>query len=75
MTLQSAPGLFQMLPFDTVIQVVQLTEVHTRIVTQLGHPNWDDIKILGHQMGHLISNFQNQWDSGSGEHWYHIIIE
>ena len=30
---------------------------------QLGQTNWDDIKILGKEMGHLISVFKNIWDS------------
>ena len=35
----------------------------TRIMVRVGQSEWDDIKILGHQMGHLISKFQAIWDT------------
>ena len=30
---------------------------------RVGQSEWDDIKILRHQMGHLISKFQAIWDT------------
>ena len=37
--------------------------MHTRSMVRVGQSDWDDIKILGHQMGHLISKFQAIWDT------------
>ena len=31
---------------------------YTRSIVRVGQSEWDDIKILGHQLGHLISKFQ-----------------
>ena len=35
----------------------------TRSMTRVGQALWDDIKILGHKVGHLISIFQAIWDT------------
>ena len=31
-------------------------------MVRVGQSEWGDIKILGHQLGHLISKFQAIWD-------------
>ena len=36
---------------------------NTRSMTRVGQALWDDIKILGHQVGHLISIFEAIWDT------------
>ena len=43
--------------------LVMLMQQHTRSMVRVGQSEWDDIKILGHQMGHLISKFQAIWDT------------
>ena len=51
----------------------QTIVIHQKIwctlsMVKLGQLYWDDIKILGHQVGHLISKFWAKWDTNHISH-------
>ena len=54
--LAAMPAIFYAMPGSSTMPA-------TRSIVRVGQSEWDDIKILGHQMGHLISKFHAIWDT------------